>query len=114
MSGWDARRTYLYLTSLVTLVIAIFGFVGLAKDVVAFAVPEPSYYARPEPWMRTPADTLYTKAEIDSMAAVAKRTEDARQRYHRLMETAQHLAMLVISLPLFVWHIRQAQKAEVR
>ena len=114
MSGWDARRTYLYLTSLVTLIIAIFGFVGLARDAVAFAVKEPSYYARPDPWVRTPADTLYTKAELDSMASEAKRIEDARQRYHRLMETAQHLAMLMISLPLFVWHIRQAQKAETR
>lgn len=116
MSGWDARRTYLYLTSLVTLIIAIFGAVGLTKDLVAVAYPEPSYMNRPDPYMitRAPGDTLYTRTELDSMAAEMKRTEDARQRYHRMMSLAGNIAMLVVSVPIFLWHIRQAQKAEAR
>jgi hypothetical protein len=112
MSGWDARRTYLYLTSLVTLVIAIFGAVGIAEDVAALAYPEPSYMARPEPWMRAPGDSLYTRAEMDSMAAENRRLEEARQRHWRRQKMAQHVAMLVVCVPLFFWHIREARKAE--
>ncbi len=116
MSGWDARRTYLYLTSLVTLIIAIFGIVGLARDVVSLIYPQPSYVyeMRPEPWIKTPADTMYTRAEIDSMKNESRRDERARQRYQRAMDMAQHITMLIVAVPLFLWHIRQAQRAEPR
>lgn len=113
MSGWDARRTYLYLTSLVTLIIAIFGIVGLARNAVSLIYPQPpSYFTRPEPWIKSPADTMYTRAEIDSMNAQSRRDELARERYQLTLDLVQHIAMLVVAVPLFLWHIRQAQKAE--
>ncbi len=102
------RTIYLYLFSLIGLVITVIGLVNIVnlglKSFIFVKADQPIIYpAYPAKPSSTPADeAAYNSAQED---AQKKQEESQRER-----TAADALAMIIVGLPLFVYHWKTIQK----
>lgn len=113
---WTIRKTYLYLISLITFIMSIVGFWTLTSNAVELLWPVPSY--------RLPCETLITLDYWDKELSEAERQaelarceadadlDEARQLAYRRQGLAKSFLFLLIVVPSFVYHWRQANRAE--
>ncbi len=111
MAGnWDIRRIYLYLVSFATLMMMIVGTVQVLQGVINLAYPEPgpsSYEMRmkyPDP-QQTPK---LSEAEIQAQAE----QEQARQHYYQIRTIINNFVLLIVALPVYLYHWRKIQRSE--
>lgn len=108
---WNIRTVYLYLVSFVTLMMIIFGTVDLIRSVVTIAYPPPIYTPGPlDVKYRVKNDPTITPEVAEEQA----RLEEARARQQQHYEQARRLAwaasLLVVAVPLYLYHWRRIQR----
>lgn len=104
---WSLRKAYLYVVSLVTFIMSLVGFWNLASNAVDLIWPAPSY------WTCAPADG---KEALDEQALRTceeqQQLEERRQAIYRQQGLAKSAIFLVIVVPAYVYHWKQATRAE--
>ena len=108
------REIYLYTVCLITIIISIIAFTGLANTVAQIAFPYPPYAISSLETLRS-ADTY--GVQLKDQTTLQKWVEEERQlqikrdkaaRQNKMArEVANNLALLVICLPLYIYHWRR-------
>ena len=107
-SRWSLRNIYLYLVSLITLIMVIVGAATSIRSVAELVYPDPyggGYYAepvRPEKGGGTTDLTAEERAEQERLA----RAQSTRQG---VLSLAGNLAMVFIAGPLYLYHWRKIE-----
>ena len=96
------RSAYLYLVCLVTLVLAIFAAVSIVRSVSQIAYPDPGYYG---------IEVAATEGGA-TKEDVARQEDRAResQRRQAVQSIVGSGAMLLISVPVYLYHWRRVQE----
>lgn len=102
-SRWSLRNIYLYLVCLITLIMVIVAAVGLVRNVVELAYPDPGYYDRP--MVSVDGETKQSEEEA---AAQQKLWEDQALR-NAVLGLVGNGAMLLIAGPLYLYHWRKIE-----
>lgn len=109
-SKWDIRKIYLYLVSFATLMMMIFGTVQFLQGIVNLSFPNPgnTYYELEMKY--GPND----KADKPSPAELKERAEaeKAQQRYYEIRSMINSLILLLVALPVYLYHWRKIQSSE--
>jgi hypothetical protein len=108
-SGWWLPMVYYYLATAIGLVILLIGLIGGLRGLVTAALPElssdvryaSSYVMKPDGTTLSPADE--EKARADAID---------RARLGGYADALYGAVAVVVSLPVFVWHLRQARRRE--
>ena len=104
---WSPRRVYLYLVSLITLVMMIVAVVSLARAVVELVYPEPGIYA-----VRVPAPGESPVApEVDEKQLQQQREAQRRSAQRRaVISLVGNATMLLVAGPLYRYHWRRIER----
>src|SRR6185369_9607637 len=105
------KKAYLYLVSVISLVIAVVGaimLINLALKSWVFTKADQNYYSMPCP---APAsvDTKSVGCDQASLDLQAKQARD-NQTSQRQNTAAQAIAMIVVATPVWVYHWKMARK----
>ena len=108
---------YLYLVSLISLVIIVIGSVGLInlalKQWVFTKADQDFYYSYPRPTCPIDASgkTLEgcTEPTAQELVEQEKQQRDSRTA-QKQRDAAQYLAMIIVGTPVFVFHFKLARK----
>lgn len=101
---WSLRRVYLYLVSLITFIMVLVGFWNLASNAVDLIWPSPVY------WVCTPTEEGLP--EKTQQCEEERQQEEERQRIYNLQGLAKSALFLVIVLPAYLYHWREANRTE--
>lgn len=110
-SRWNIRTIYLYLVCLITLIMGIFSTVGLVREITDLVVPPPHYGPGPLDMKRMATEK--PGADVDPALFEAQREfERQNRRSGAIREIAGDTAMLLIALPVYLYHWRKVQHQE--
>lgn len=96
--GFNWKSLYLYLVSLITLLIAVFSIVSMLRNGVALFYPSPAY--------------LNTYAPTVAGSALAQANQDAIARHSSLLGIVDGFCGFLVASPLYWYHWRLARKSE--
>jgi hypothetical protein len=96
-SGVDWRSLYLYAICLITLLIILFSTIAILNGVVNLALPDPAY-----------VDPYAGKESLPNPELLAQQQEYERLRVLKRILTS--LITMVITIPIYLYHWRQAKK----
>ncbi|TEB04588.1 hypothetical protein Psch_03348 [Pelotomaculum schinkii] len=114
-SRWNIRQVYLYLVSFATLMMLIVGSVQLIMGVVDLVYPDPTkgmgYYDTKIRLsdMQQKYPNL-TQEEFEKQLQEEKQNQEAAWRYQRIRRFINSLALVVVSLPFYLYHWRKIQR----
>lgn len=109
---WSARKIYLYLVSLITLIMVIVGSVQLIRAGVAFIYPPPVYYPSPaEIKMRGDA-TQIPAEEAAEQARLERARQEQQMKYDRGRRLGESLGLIVVALPVYLYHWKRIRCLE--
>lgn len=105
---WSLRKAYLYLVSLVTFIMSLVGFWNLASNAVDLIWPAPSY------WTCTPAAEKDGEIDEDALRRCEEQRleEERRQAVYRQQGLAKSAIFLLIVVPAYLYHWKQANRVE--
>ena len=95
--GFNWRSLYLYMVSLITLLIALFSIVSMLRSGVILAYPDPGYL-----------DPNATKVASD----LAHASQLAQSRHSSVLGIVDGIAGFIVSAPLYLYHWKLARKSE--
>jgi len=105
---WSPRRAYLYLVSLITLVMMIIATVSLARAVVELVYPEPGVVY---PVRLAVPDESPAAAEVDEKQLQEQHEAQRRSAQRRaVISLAGNATMLLVAGPLYRYHWRKIEK----
>lgn len=108
---WNIRTVYLYLVCFVTLMMVIFGTVDLIRSVVTFLYPPPTYTPGPlDLKLRVQDDPSLTTELLKEQARFDEERQRQQQRYDQARRLAQAFSLLLVALPIYVYHWRRIQQ----
>ena len=114
-SNMSLKKAYLYLVSVISLVIAVIGaimLINLALKAWVFTKADQNYYAYPQCPPGAPATATGTKdinCDPQYQAQMQKQAEDNRTS-QRQNTAATAIAMIVVATPVWYYHWRLARK----
>lgn len=98
------RSAYLYVVCLVTLVMAVVGAVGVVRDAVQLAYPDPGYYGL------EPAYGPDGKGRLsDEERREQQERMEASQRRQAVVSLVGSAALLLVAAPTYAYHWRRVQ-----
>jgi len=100
---WSLRNIYLYLVCLITLIMIIFGTVGVVRNVVELIYPEPPYVDYPT--VKEPGVEQPTAEELEEV----RKAEQDRQLRYAIIELVGNAALLLVAGPLYIYHWRKIE-----
>lgn len=117
---WTIRSVYFYLVSFVMLLTLVFGSVGVINSAVAMFEPGYAAYQLKDPSnelrIREELRRSYPEASDEDVArwAADRVLQDyardaAVQRYHRWARLVRSAVLVVVALPVYLYHWRRAQ-----
>ena len=106
--GWWLPMVYYYLATAIGLVVLLFGLIGGLRGLVTAALPEISSDVRYSTYIMKPDGTQASQAEEDKLRADAIE----RARIGGYADALYGAVAVVVGLPVFVWHLRQARRRE--
>jgi ABC-type cobalamin transport system permease subunit len=106
--GWWLPMVYYYLATAIGLVVLLFGLIGGLRGLVTAAIPEISSEVRYSSYIMKPDGTQASPAEEDKLRADAIE----RARIGGYADALYGAVAVVVGLPVFVWHLRQARRRE--
>lgn len=109
MRDWSVRTIYLYLVSFVTLMMIIWGTVQFINVMVAFAYPPPIYSPTPADLKIQAANQNVPIEVVQEQARIEEQRQLQQARYDRARRTAQSLALLLVAVPVYLYHWRKIQ-----
>jgi len=106
---WSPRRVYLYLVSLITLVMMIVATVSLARAVVELVYPEPGveYPVRLAVPGESPVAPEVDERELQRQREIQERWAQRRA----VISLVGNATMLLVAGPLYRYHWRKIEKA---
>jgi hypothetical protein len=123
---WSVRAVYYYLVSFVMLMTVVFGSVTLVNNVIRMFEPD---YARYYPKVVSPQNELAVREELRrsfpaaSEEDITRWTQDRlrvqqeeqalnyrQQMYYRWSSLVQSAVLIVVALPVYLYHWRRAQR----
>ncbi|MCX6797308.1 MAG: hypothetical protein NTX98_02410 [Candidatus Doudnabacteria bacterium] len=110
-SDMSLKKAYLYLVSVISLVIAVVGaimLINLALKTWVFKKADMNYYSTPCV-AQVPPDGKSTGCDLASLALQQKQADDNRTS-QRQQQAAQAIAMIVIATPVWWGHWRLAKR----
>lgn len=113
------RTIYLYIFSIVGLVLVIIGSVrfidlGLKKYVFKKAeqnIIYPAYPVKPSPALDGKTDQVLTPEEQEKYNREQREAEEKQRESQRARTASESLAMIVVGVPLFGYHWKTIQKS---
>jgi hypothetical protein len=106
--GWWLPMVYYYLATAIGLVVLLIGLIGGLRGVVNAALPELSSDIRYSSYLIKPDGTQLSPAEEEKARADAIE----RARLGGYGDALYGAVAVVVGLPVFVWHLRQARRRE--
>jgi hypothetical protein len=106
--GWWLPMVYYYLATAIGLVVLLFGLIGGLRGLVTAAIPEVSSEVRYSGYVMKPDGTQATEAEEAELRGDAIE----RARIGGYADALYGAVAVVVGLPVFVWHLRQARRRE--
>jgi hypothetical protein len=106
--GWWLPMVYYYLATAIGLVVLLFGLIGGLRGLVTAAIPEVSSDVRYSSYVIKPDGTQASPAEEDKLHADAIE----RARIGGYADALYGAVTVVVALPVFAWHLRQARRRE--
>lgn len=104
---WELKKVYLYLVSLITFIMCLVGAWNLISSALDLLYPAPVYSA----CVKDP--TSKEGIALDPAACEQQqRDEQARQLAYRKISVAKNSIFLVIVVPAYWYHWRQARQSE--
>ncbi|MEW6308393.1 MAG: hypothetical protein AB1492_05050 [Bacillota bacterium] len=104
---FSVRQIYLYAVSFATLMMLIFGTVNVINNVVDLIYQDPSL----NPRFVAPKQLGPDPAPVDPEAQAAEALRFQRQQlYWVLRRLVQSLALVLVALPVYVYHWRKLQQ----
>lgn len=114
IQGW-IRTVYLYLISAITIIMVIVASVSVVRiglDTYVFQIDRPAYWHNEcmTPRVVNEGGSEMTDAELE--ACKERALEDAREQlaHERKRDVSEALAMLLVALPLYLYHWRVIQR----
>lgn len=115
-SRWNIRQVYLYLVSFATLMMLIVGSVQLIMGVIDLIYPDPTKgmgYFYDTKMRLSDLQKQYpniTQEELDKQLQDEKLNQEASWRYQQIRRFINSLALVVVSLPFYLYHWRKIQQ----
>lgn len=112
--GWNIRTTYLYLVCFVTLVMVMLGTVQIIGATINFVYPAPVWSPGPLEIKerleveRRNADPELVKEQI----RLERERAELQQKHDGARRLGSSLALLVVALPVYLYHWRAIQQGE--
>lgn len=104
---WELKKVYLYLVSLITFIMCLVGSWNLVNSALDLLYPAPVYNS----CLKDPA--VKEGATIDpATCEKQQRDQEAWQLANRKISVAKNSIFLVIVVPAYWYHWRQARRAE--
>ncbi len=97
---WNIRNVYLYLVCLITLIMLIVAVINLGNSLLGLVYPEPPYYIE-KPVAPTPEDETRWEDQ--------RELQQSQQRYYSIKRSIESLIMIVIVLPIYMYHWRKIE-----
>ncbi|KKM08772.1 hypothetical protein SY88_21920 [Clostridiales bacterium PH28_bin88] len=107
---WNIRTIYLYLVSFVTLMMIIFGTVQLIQSAVAFVYPPPAYYPGPADIKMRMANEKLEPEVIEEQVRFEQERQEQQIKYDRARRVAESFSLLLVALPIYLYHWRRIQR----
>jgi hypothetical protein len=106
--GWWLPMVYYYLATAIGLVVLLIGLIGGLRGLVTAALPELSSDVRYSTYVTKPDGTTMNAADQEKARADAI----DRARLGGYADALYGAVSVVVALPLFAWHLRQARRRE--
>jgi len=106
-TGWTVRNIYLYLVAFATLMMVLGGTVGLARTLVALALPLPQYVPGPLELHERAAAEGVTVAELEARLAEEREQTRRQERAGTARRIVDAAALVLVALPVYLYHWRQ-------
>lgn len=113
----NIRILYLYIVSFITLCMLVGAFVGVVNTTVSYLAPNASYYADVYTTSKEGVSTdTSVVSSTDNTTAIENYKKGLEQRIlnqktKNLKEMFSAIAVLVVAVPLFVYHWSRIEKA---
>lgn len=109
------KKIYLYLVSVIALVIAVIGaimLVNMALKTWVFPKADNNYYTPPcNIMVKGPDGTITPSSECDPKAQALQEKQDAENRAaQKQRDAAQALAFILVATPIWFFHWRLAKR----
>lgn len=112
---WNIRQVYLYLVCFATLMMLIIGSVQLIMGVVDLIYPDPNMEPgyldtkmRVSEMQRN--DPGITREDIEKQIQEERERQKVSQKYYQVKRFINSLALVVVSLPVYLYHWRKIQR----
>lgn len=106
--AWNIRNIYLYLVAFVTLMLMLFGIAQMIDGLVGVLYPPPEY--GPPILSKPPQEIDVTPEEWQKRVEQERENEMKRQRYYEIKKVVRNGAMILVALPVYLYHWRKIQK----
>lgn len=116
------RTLYLYIVSFVTLCMVVGSFIGIVNTTVAYIYPNVNYYGGVYPMSDSSVVSSGTNVTTTSSTAIENEkkaveeykkglaNEELMQKTRSLKSIFGAIAVLVVSVPLFIYHFGKIEK----
>ena len=109
---WEPRSVYLYIVCIITLIMAIVAFVQVVRSTVELAYPEP--VAANMPAVPPLAELEGTERLAEERLAEERELAQKRTIRYAVLSLVQNLAMLLVSVPVYLYHWRQVRQTTAK
>jgi hypothetical protein len=115
-SRWNIRNVYLYLVSFATLMMLIVGTVQLIMGVVDLVYPDPTkgmgyYDAKMRMSDMQQKNPNITQEDFEKQIQEEKQNQEAAWHYQKIRSFINSLILVLVSLPIYLYHWRKIQKS---
>lgn len=112
---WNIRQVYLYLVCFATLMMLIIGLVQLIMGVVDLIYPDPNIAPRYlDTKMRVSEmqrnNPSITQEDLEKQIQEENERQVVSQKYYQVKRFINSLALVVVSLPVYLYHWRKIQR----
>ncbi|MGE5403307.1 MAG: hypothetical protein ACM3PP_00005 [Candidatus Saccharibacteria bacterium] len=108
---WTIRNIYLYLVCFVCLILLIVSLSQLSSNIVGILYPPPMMIQPPEAY--DPGGKM-AAAERQKIQAIQEKAARDSQTYNYVRESIQEGVMILLVVPLYIYHWRKIQAESSR
>lgn len=108
---WGIRDVYLYAVCLITLVMVVMGMVNALQTGFEFAFQPPDIY-KTIPWEEKISAIEKDPQKAREMIQLEQARFEREQKYNLYRRLFESMALIVVALPVYLYHWRQIQKKE--
>lgn len=110
---WNIRHLYLYLVCFATLMMLIVGSVQLIMSISNIVFSEPLYQDLSSlKFQMKQSNPDLTREEVERQAKMDLQRQELSQKHMRTRQVVNSVALIIVSLPIFIYHWRKIKHGE--